>query len=139
VLSILPIHEEPRRFNAPRMMIQRSQTEIVCGCFLLARKQRTMPNFNPNCDGAHCRPGYREVRLYPLGSADNLYLCLPCFANANMRRLQRAKETGRPEDWPQVSWVTAEVAFDKHGEPFDAEAALRQEIINYHQNGNNDE
>jgi hypothetical protein len=31
------------------------------------------------------------------------------------------------------------VAFDKHGEPFDAEAALRQEIINYHQNGNGDE
>ena len=98
-----------------------------------------MPNINPNCDGSHCRHGYREVRLYPLGSGDNLYLCLPCFANANMQRLQRAKETGRPEDWPQVSWITAEVAFDKHGEPFDAEAALRQGIINYHQNGNGDE
>jgi hypothetical protein len=58
-----------------------------------------------------------------------------------MQRLQRAKETARPEDWPQVSWVTAEVAFDQHGQPFDAEAALRQGIVNYHQNsnGNGDE
>ena len=78
------------------------------------------------------------MRLYPLGSSGNLYLCLPCFANANMQRLQRAKETGKPEDSLQVSWVTAEVAFDKHGEPFDAEATLRQGIVNYHQN-NDDE
>ena len=48
----------------------------------------------------------------------NLYLCLPCFANENMRRYRRAKETGRDEDCPQVSWSTAEVAYDKHGEPF---------------------
>jgi hypothetical protein len=93
-----------------------------------------MRNINPNCDGSHCRRGYREVRLYPLGSGSNLYLCLPCFANVNMQRLQRAKETGRAEDWPQVSWITAEVAFDKHGKPFDAEAAVRQGIISYHQN-----
>jgi len=82
---------------------------------------------------------YLEIRVYPSGSGDSLYLCLPCFANANMQRLQRAKETGRPEDWRQVSWITAEVAFDKNGEPFDAEAALRQGIVNYHQNSNGDE
>jgi hypothetical protein len=23
------------------------------------------------------------------------------------------------EDWPQVGWSTAEMVFDKHGEPFD--------------------
>jgi hypothetical protein len=79
-----------------------------------------------------------EVRLYPLGSGGSLCLCLPCFANANMQRLQRAKETGRPEDWPQVSWVTAEVAFDKNGEPFDAAAALRQGTIKYQQHSNGD-
>ena len=70
---------------------------------------------------------------------DDLYLCLPCFANENMRRYNRAKETGRAEDWPQVSWSTAEVVYDKHGEPFDAEAAVRQGIVNYHQNGDGDD
>jgi hypothetical protein len=93
-----------------------------------------MSNINPNCDGSHCRHGHKEVRQYPLSSGSNLCLCLPCFANANMYRYNRAKETGRPEDWPQVSWATAEVAFDKYGEPFDAETAARQGIVNYHQN-----
>ena len=69
----------------------------------------------------------------------SLYLCLPCFANENMSRHNRAKETGRPEDWPQVSWATAEVVYDKHGEPFDAEAAVRQGIVKYHQSGDGDE
>jgi hypothetical protein len=32
---------------------------------------------------------------------------------------------------PQVSWSTAEVVYDKHGEPFDGEAAVRQGIVNY--------
>jgi len=105
-----------------------------------------MTNINPNCDGSHCRLGYKEVRLYPPvpSSFDNrsggsgggdLYLCLPCFANENMHRHLRAKETGKPEDWPQVHWSTAEVVYDKHGEPFDGEAAVRQGIVKYHQNG----
>ena len=98
----------------------------------------SMSAINPNCDGSHCRPGYKEVRQYPLGDNGSLYLCLPCFANENVRRYQRAKETGRSEDWPQVHWSTAEVAYDKHGEPFDAEAAVRQGIVHYHQNGNGD-
>ena len=72
-----------------------------------------MSNINPNCDGSHCRHGYKEVRLYPLGSGGNLRLCLPCFANENMDRYMRAKQTGRPEDWVQVSWSTAEVVYDK--------------------------
>ena len=33
-------------------------------------------------------------------------------------------ETGRPEAWPQVRWTTAEVVYDKHGEPFDPAAVL---------------
>jgi hypothetical protein len=90
-----------------------------------------MSNINPNCDGSHCRHGYKEVRLYPLGSG-HLRLCLPCFASENLDQHKRAKEAGRPDDWPQVGWAVAEVIFDKYGEPFDAEAAIRQEIINYH-------
>jgi hypothetical protein len=94
-----------------------------------------MSNINPNCDGSHCRHGYKEVREYPLGSGDALYLCLPCFANENMRRYMRAKETGRPDDCSQISWGSAEVVYDKHGEPFDTEAAIQEGIVNYHQNG----
>jgi hypothetical protein len=90
-----------------------------------------MSNINPNCDGSHCRHGYKEVRKYPSRSGGELYLCLPCFANENMHRHNRANETGRPEDCPQVSWSTAEVVYDKHGEPFDGEAAVRQGIVNY--------
>ena len=59
-------------------------------------------------------------------------LCLPGDANENLDRYKRAKEAGHPEDWPQVSWAIAEVIFDKYGEPFDAEALIRQGIINYH-------
>jgi hypothetical protein len=66
-----------------------------------------MTNINPNCDGSHCRHGYKEVRQYPSGGGDYLYLCLPCLANENMDRYMRAKQTGRPEDYPQVSWSTA--------------------------------
>jgi hypothetical protein len=98
-----------------------------------------MSNINPNCDGSHCRPGYKEVRKYPSSDGSDLYLCLPCFANENMHRHNRAKETGKPEDWPQVHWSTAVVAYDKHGEPFDGEAAVRQGIVNYHQNGDDNE
>jgi hypothetical protein len=98
-----------------------------------------MSNINPNCDGTHCRPGYKEVRQYPLGNNGSLYLCLPCLANENMRRYQRAKEAGRDEDCPQVSWSTAEVVYDKHGEPFNAHAAVRQGIVKCHQNGDGDE
>ena len=94
-----------------------------------------MNNINPNCDGSHCRHGYKEVRKYPSSGGDYLYLCLPCFANENMHRHVRAKHTGHPEDGSQVSWSTAEVIFDKNGEPFDAEAAVRQGIVNHHQNG----
>jgi hypothetical protein len=93
-----------------------------------------MSNINPNCDDSHCRHGYKEVRKYPSSGEGDLYLCLPCFANENMRRYQRAKQTGRNEECPQVSWSTAEVAYDKHGNAFDADAAVRHEIVNYHQN-----
>jgi hypothetical protein len=98
-----------------------------------------MSNINPNCDGSHCRLGYKEVRKYPSAGEGDLYLCLPCFANANMYRYNRAKETGREGDWQQVSWSTAEVAYDKDGEPFDAEATVRRGIVNYHQNGDSDD
>jgi hypothetical protein len=94
-----------------------------------------MSNINSNCDGTHCRHGYKEVRKYPSSGGDDLYLCLPCFANENMHRHNRAKETGSSEDCPQISWSTAEVVYDKHGKPFDGEAAVRQGIVEYHQNG----
>ena len=83
-------------------------------------KSSTMSNINSNCDGSHCRHGYQEVRKYPSSSGGgDLYLCLLCFANENMHRYMRAKQTGRPEDWPLVSWSTAEVVHDKHSGPFD--------------------
>jgi hypothetical protein len=79
-----------------------------------------MSNINSNCNGSHCRHGYKEVRKYPSSSGGgDLYLCLPCFANENMRRYMHAKQTGRSEDWPLVSWSTAEVVHDKRSEPFD--------------------
>ena len=98
-----------------------------------------MRNINPNCDGSHCRHGYKEVRLYPLasssaGSGGDLWLCLPCFANENMNRYMRAKQAGHPEDCLQVSWATAEVIYDKDGKPFHTEAAARQGIVNYYRN-----
>ena len=43
-----------------------------------------MSNIDPNC--THCRPGHKEVRKYPSDGEGALYLCLPCFANENMRR-----------------------------------------------------
>ena len=95
-------------------------------------KSSTMSNINPNCDGSHCRHGYKEVRKYAVSGEGDLYLCLPCFANENMNRHMRGKQTDRPEDCPQVSWSTAEVIFDNHGEPFDAEAVIRQGIVDYH-------
>jgi hypothetical protein len=52
---------------------------------------------------------------------------------------QPRQGTGRSEDCPQISWSTAEVVYDKHGEPFDPEAAVRQGIVNYHQNGDADD
>jgi hypothetical protein len=72
-----------------------------------------LSNINPNCDGSHCRHGYTEVRKCPSSNGEGgLYLCLPCFANENMHRLMRAKQAGRPEDWPQISWSTAEAVHD---------------------------
>jgi hypothetical protein len=59
-----------------------------------------MSNINPNCDGPHCRHGYKEVRKYPSRGEGDLYLCLPCFANENMNRHIRGKQTGRAEDCP---------------------------------------
>jgi hypothetical protein len=94
-----------------------------------------MSNINPNCDGSHRRHDYKEVRKNPSSSGDYFYLCLPCFAHETMHRHVRAKHTGHPEDGSQVSWSTAEVIFDKNGEPLDVEAAVRQGIVNHHQNG----
>lgn len=64
---------------------------------------------NPNCDGAHCREALGEVRVYPLGASGNLILCLACWAAENRYRYERGRETGRPEDWPQVNWWRAEI------------------------------
>jgi len=52
-----------------------------------------MSNINPNCEGSHCRHGYKEVRKYPSDGRGARYLCLPCFANEYMDRYMRAKET----------------------------------------------
>jgi hypothetical protein len=97
-----------------------------------------MSNINPNCDGSHCRHGYKEVRKYPSSGGGDLYLCLPCFANENMHRHNRTKETGRPEEWPQVSGPLPRSSTTSLA-PFNAEAAVRQGIVKYHQNGDDNE
>lgn len=65
-----------------------------------------MSKINPNCDGSHCR-GDLEVRVYPLGAGGNLILCQACFAHENRYRYERAKASGREQDWPQVKWPEA--------------------------------
>jgi hypothetical protein len=84
---------------------------------LAARDAEAMGHPSVSTGGSHCRHGYKEVRLYPLGSGGNLRLCPPCFTNENLDRYKRAKEAGHPEDCPQISWSTAEVVYDKHGKP----------------------
>ena len=64
---------------------------------------------NWNCDGDHCTDPYSEVRVYPLGSGGNLILCQACAAHENAYRYQRGKDTGRPQDWPQVNWFECRV------------------------------
>ena len=63
---------------------------------------------NYNCDGDQCREPTGEVRVYPLGSGGNLILCHACFAHENKYRHVRGVHYGRPEEWPQVDWSTAE-------------------------------
>ena len=63
---------------------------------------------NYNCDGSHCRERNGEVRVYPIGGGANLILCASCAAHENSYRWQRGRETGRPEDFPQVNWHTCE-------------------------------
>lgn len=62
---------------------------------------------NPNCDGAHCRASSGPVRVYPLGGDGNAILCRGCFAHENRYRRERGRETGRPEDWPEIDWNKA--------------------------------
>jgi hypothetical protein len=64
---------------------------------------------NWNCDGEHCANAAGQVRVYPLGGGANLILCMSCAAHENRYRQQRANETGRQADWPQVNWFNCEV------------------------------
>jgi hypothetical protein len=67
---------------------------------------------NPMCDGSHCVFPDGEVRVYPLGEkgtlCGNLILCSACFRAENAYRVLRARETGKPENFPLVSWIGAE-------------------------------
>ena len=67
---------------------------------------------NYNCDGGtmnRCTAPDSEVRVYPLGSGGNLILCHACWAYENRQRHLRGVHYGRPNEWPQVNWSTAEV------------------------------
>lgn len=64
---------------------------------------------NPNCSGGHCRSETGEVRKYPYGGGANGIYCQACWAHENRYRYERGRETGRPQDWPQLDWSTAEV------------------------------
>jgi len=60
------------------------------------------------CCGEWCKDRDSEVRVYPLGGGGNLILCLPCWAHENKYRYRRGKETGAPENFPQVNWFESE-------------------------------
>jgi len=75
----------------------------------MATYQRANKNKNYNCDGSHCSSPYGEVRVYPLGGGANLILCITCAAHENHFRFERGRETGRPDDFPQVNWFECEV------------------------------
>jgi hypothetical protein len=66
-------------------------------------------NRNPNCCGSHCQAKHGEVRVYPLGAGGNLILCFACWAHENRFRHASGLRYGRPEDFPQVNWNTAEI------------------------------
>ena len=63
---------------------------------------------NPNCDGSHCHGQHGEVRVYPLGAGGNLILCHTCWAHENRYRYERGRETGHPENFPQINWDNGE-------------------------------
>ncbi len=62
---------------------------------------------NPNCDGDKCATMIGEVRVYPIGGGGNLILCHSCWAHENRYRYQRGRETGEPNNWPQLNWYDA--------------------------------
>jgi hypothetical protein len=64
---------------------------------------------NWNCDNDKCTDPHGEVRLYPIGGGGNLILCRACWTHENRYRADRGRDTGRPADWPQLDWSTAEV------------------------------
>lgn len=67
-----------------------------------------MANKNPNCSGDQCREPNGTVRTYPLGGGANLILCQACWAHENRYRYERGRDTGCPENWPQVDWFKCE-------------------------------
>lgn len=62
-----------------------------------------------HCDGSGPHTGPAEVRVYPLGAGGNLILCMACWSRENRYRFERGRETGAPENWPQVNYHAAEV------------------------------
>jgi hypothetical protein len=64
---------------------------------------------NPNCDGGQCRSETGEVRVYPLGGGGNLILCHACWTHENQYRIERARETKNPDNWPTINWAAAEI------------------------------
>jgi hypothetical protein len=68
---------------------------------------------NPNCDGDYCREETGQVRRYPLGGGAGVFLCQACWAHENRHRYERGKETGNPQDWPQLNWFDAEILEDR--------------------------
>ena len=73
-----------------------------------------MSNINPNCDGSHCRHGYKEVRQYPLGSGGDPSLSVPAVLppTSHAAAITAPSRFSRSTDWPQVDWSTAEVVYD---------------------------
>jgi hypothetical protein len=64
---------------------------------------------NNNCDGADCTVHDLVVRRYPIGGGSSLNLCRTCAAHENRFRFERGRDTGQPQNWPQVNWYQCEV------------------------------
>ena len=62
-----------------------------------------------NCDGSGPHGYQAETRTYPLGGGGNLILCLACAARENRYRYERGRETGAPDNWPQVDYQQCDV------------------------------
>jgi len=57
------------------------------------------------CD--KCGKMHKVVKRYPTGGDGAVLLCFSCWVLENRYRFERGRETGQPENWPQLNWYEA--------------------------------